>query len=66
MSDIIVMVEDLKKHFPVEKSLLSTFFSKKGKYVHAVDGITFSIRDGETFGLVGRRGVGRRRQAGSS
>ena len=60
MSDAIVRVEDLKKYFPVEESLISNIFSRaQRKFVHAVDGVTFSIKDGETFGLVGETGSGK-------
>lgn len=59
MSGTIVRVEDLKKHFPVEESLISNIFSKKRRFVHAVDGITFSISEGETFSLVGETGSGK-------
>lgn len=49
----------MKKHFPVEAGMISNIFSKKRRVVHAVDGITFSIKDGETFGLVGETGSGK-------
>jgi oligopeptide/dipeptide ABC transporter ATP-binding protein len=45
---LVASVNDLKVHFR----------SKRG-VVHAVDGISFDIRDGETFGLVGETGCGK-------
>jgi oligopeptide transport system ATP-binding protein len=59
MSNKIIRVEGLKKYFPVEESLISSLFSKNRRFVHAVDGITFSINEGETFGLVGETGSGK-------
>jgi len=46
--DVIASVRDLKIHF-----------SGKRGMVHAVDGISFDIRDGETLGLVGETGCGK-------
>lgn len=49
MSDVILEVNDLKQYFPAEK----------GSVVKAVDGVSFQIRRGETFGLVGESGSGK-------
>ena len=51
----LLEVKDLKKHFPVQKGV----FSRTVGYVHAVDGISFSIASGETLGLVGESGCGK-------
>jgi peptide/nickel transport system ATP-binding protein/oligopeptide transport system ATP-binding protein len=51
----ILQVEDLKTHFPVRRGILSRTVG----HVYAVDGITFSIRRGETLGLVGESGCGK-------
>lgn len=50
-------VENLVKHFPIfSRGIL---LKKKVGVIHAVDGINFSIRKGETFGLVGESGCGK-------
>jgi peptide/nickel transport system ATP-binding protein len=51
----LLEVNDLKMHFPIEQGL----FARVGGYVRAVDGIDFSIRKGETLGLVGESGCGK-------
>ena len=52
-SEYLVEVKDLKQYFPV-----STGFMKKTD-LKAVDGVSFSIRSGETLGLVGESGCGK-------
>jgi oligopeptide/dipeptide ABC transporter ATP-binding protein len=51
----LIEVKDLKKYF----STKNTFGTKEKKYVKAVDGVTFDIKKGETFGLVGESGCGK-------
>ena len=51
----LLEVRNLKKHFPVKKGILSRTVG----YVRAVDGVSFSLRKGETFGLVGESGCGK-------
>jgi oligopeptide/dipeptide ABC transporter ATP-binding protein len=55
MSDYLVEVENLKIHYPVYGGI---FRRQIGK-VHAVDGISFTIKPGETLGLVGESGCGK-------
>jgi len=56
MGDVILQVKNLTKHFPVTKGLL---FMKQIGAIKAVDGIDFTINQGETFGLVGESGCGK-------
>ena len=51
----VLEVNDLKKHFPVKKGLLRRTVG----HVYAVDGISFTINEGETLGLVGESGCGK-------
>jgi len=48
MTDTILQVKNLNKHFQTKKGLL-----------HAVDGVTFDIKRGETLGVVGESGCGK-------
>lgn len=50
----LVEVQGLKKYFPVRKGL----FANK-QFVHAVDDISLTIKEGESFGLVGESGCGK-------
>jgi peptide/nickel transport system ATP-binding protein len=51
----LLMVRNLKKYFPVRGNL----FEREKKFVHAVDGINFSIAKGKTLGIVGESGCGK-------
>jgi peptide/nickel transport system ATP-binding protein len=53
--DRLVRVEGLQKLFPVQHGL----FQQAGSYIHAVDGVSFEIKRGQSLGLVGESGCGK-------
>jgi peptide/nickel transport system ATP-binding protein len=53
--DVMAEVKNLKKLFPVQRR----FWGKGHQFVHAVDGISFSINKGKILGLVGESGSGK-------
>jgi len=55
----IVRTEGLKKYFPVQKSFLEQLFTRKMKYVKAVDNVAFQVSKGEIFTLAGESGCGK-------
>lgn len=52
----VLRVEDLQVHFPVTKGVL---FKRQVGSVKAVDGVSFSVKRGETLGVVGESGCGK-------
>jgi oligopeptide transport system ATP-binding protein len=54
--DILVELRDLRKYFPVKRGIV---FDRVIGQIKAVDGVSFAIRRGETFGLVGESGCGK-------
>jgi ABC-type glutathione transport system ATPase component len=53
--EVLLEVTDLQKHFPIRRGLLSRVVGQ----VKAVDGVSFTVRRGETVGLVGESGCGK-------
>ena len=56
MAEALLETRDLKKYFPVTSGLL---LGRVKAWVKAVDGISFSIAQGETLGIVGESGCGK-------
>jgi oligopeptide transport system ATP-binding protein len=54
--DELLVVDDLKKHFPITQGII---FQKEIASVKAVDGVSFTVREGETLGVVGESGCGK-------
>jgi len=54
MAEALLQVRKLKKHFPVTRG-----WGEAKALVRAVDGVDFSVRRGETLGLVGESGCGK-------
>jgi peptide/nickel transport system ATP-binding protein len=56
MANELLVVEGLKKHFPVTRGII---FKKQIAAVKAVDGVSFTLNEGETLGVVGESGCGK-------
>jgi oligopeptide/dipeptide ABC transporter ATP-binding protein len=54
--DVLLRVENLVKYFPVKSGKL---LQGQRDFVHAVDGVSFEVRRGQTMGLVGETGCGK-------
>jgi oligopeptide/dipeptide ABC transporter ATP-binding protein len=55
-TDDLLVVEDLKKYFPVTRGIV---FQRQIGAVKAVDGVSFTVKRGETLGVVGESGCGK-------
>ncbi len=54
-NDVLLKVDDLVMHFPIYRGVVR----RQVGAVHAVDGVSFNIKRGETLGLVGESGCGK-------
>ncbi len=55
----LIQIKNLKTYFFQGKGLLSKFLGRGLRIVHAVDGVSLTIKRGRTFGLVGESGCGK-------
>lgn len=58
--ETLVQVKQASKHFDVSEPWLNRLIERKPRrFLHAVDQVSFEIKKGETFGLVGESGCGK-------
>ena len=55
LGEVILKADHLTKHYPIKKGL----FGKADNYVHALEDVSFEVRRGETFAIVGESGCGK-------
>lgn len=59
MVEVKLKVENLRKYFPIKRSIVEFISGKPPRSVKAVDGISFEIGEGDIFCLVGESGCGK-------
>jgi oligopeptide/dipeptide ABC transporter ATP-binding protein len=55
----LLELDGVEKLFPIARSLTDTFQGRPTRAVHAVDGVSLTVRAGETVGLIGESGSGK-------
>ena len=57
--DVLIAAETIGKRFPLPQGLMSRLSGEPAPAVHALNGVSFEIRRGETLGVVGESGCGK-------
>lgn len=58
-SQPILRVEDLYKYFPLSRGVIGALRHRPGRFIRAVDGVSFSLSQGDILALVGESGSGK-------
>ena len=56
---LLLEIEDLVTTYPVRRGIVGALRGRPKRFVHAVDGVSFSLRSGEMIALVGESGAGK-------